>query len=177
MIKQFNIKTEMKLVLAVLLVALVGCNQQTKKHQDNETTAVEEPAQNMEAHKTELSLVKTAEDADLKWGPCPPFMPEGCAIAVLNGDLSKKNLDIYFKVPANSDIPNHWHNSAERMILISGELQVTYKGEKSQTLKVGSYAYGPSKKPHTAKCGDAGPCVLFIAFEEPLDAFPVVVED
>ena len=84
----------------------------------------------------------------------------------------KKNLDVFFKVAANSDIPNHWHNSAERMILISGKLEVTYKGEKPQTLKVGSYAYGPSKKPHTAKCGDAGPCILFIAFEEPLDAFP-----
>ena len=28
------------------------------------------------------------------------------------------------------------------------------------------------KKAHSAKCADAGPCILFIAFEEPLDAFP-----
>lgn len=125
-------------------------------------------AQNTE----ELSLVKTAQDADLKWGPCPPFMPNGCSIAILHGDPGKNNLDVFFKVDANSDIPNHWHNSAERMILISGKLQVTYKGEKPQTLKAGSYAYGPSKKPHTAKCGDEEPCILFIAFEEPLDAFP-----
>ena len=129
-------------------------------------------AQNTEVNKAELSLVKTAQDADLKWGPCPPFMPKGCSIAVLHGDPSKDNLDIFFKVNANSDIPNHWHNSAERIILISGNLEVTYKGEKPQTLKAGSYAYGPSKKPHKAKCGDAGPCILFIAFEEPLDAFP-----
>jgi len=130
-------------------------------------------SQNMNSDNTELSVLKTAKDADLKWGPCPPFMPTGCAIAVLHGDPSKKNLDILFKVPANSNIPNHWHNSAERMILISGELQVTYKGEKTQTLKAGSYAYGPSKKPHTAKCKSKEPCVLFIAFEEPLDAFPL----
>lgn len=129
-------------------------------------------AQTTRVNKVELSLVKTAQDTDLKWGPCPPFMPSGCEIAVLHGDPSKNNLDVFFKVDANSEIPNHWHNSAERMILISGELEVTYKGEKSQILKAGSYAYGPAKKPHTAKCGDAGPCVLFIAFEEPLDAFP-----
>lgn len=129
-------------------------------------------AQTTGVNKVELSLVKTAQDSDLKWGPCPPFMPSGCEIAVLHGDPSKNNLDVFFKVDANSEIPNHWHNSAERMILISGELEVTYKGEKSQILKAGSYAYGPAKKPHTAKCGDAGPCVLFIAFEEPLDAFP-----
>ena len=129
-------------------------------------------AQTTGANKEELPLVKTAQDADLKWGPCPPFMPNGCEIAVLHGDPSKNNSDIFFKVDANSEIPNHWHNSAERMILISGELEVTYSGGKPQTLKVGSYAYGPAKIPHTAKCGDAGPCILFIAFEEPLDAFP-----
>ena len=129
-------------------------------------------AQNTEVIETELSLVKTAEDADLKWGPCPPFMPNGCSIAILHGDPSKENLDVFFKVPANSNIPNHWHNSAERMILVSGELEVKYQGEKPRTLKVGSYAYGPATKPHTAKCGNAGPCILFIAFEEPLDAIP-----
>ncbi|MEO5600736.1 MAG: cupin domain-containing protein [Cyclobacteriaceae bacterium] len=129
-------------------------------------------AQNTAVIETELSLVKTAEDADLEWGPCPPFMPNGCSLAILHGDPSKENLDVFFKVPANSNLPNHWHNSAERMILVSGELEVKYQGEKPRTLKVGSYAYGPAKKPHTAKCGNAGPCILFIAFEGPLDAIP-----
>lgn len=126
--------------------------------------------------EAEMSVLKTNEDKDLNWGPCPPFMPKGCSIAVLHGDPAKKNVDIFFKVPANSNIPRHWHHSAERMILISGELHVTYDGEKTKTMKVGSYAYGPSNKPHVAKCGDAGPCVLFIAFEEPLDAFPIIVK-
>lgn len=134
-------------------------------------------AQNIEAHNTELSLAKTMDDTDLTWNPCPPFMPEGCGFAILHGDLGKENLDIFFKVQANSDIPNHWHHSAERMILVSGELQVTYEGEKPQTLKVGSYAFGPSKKPHSGKCGDAGPCVIFIALEEPFDAFPLVAKE
>ena len=131
----------------------------------------------LQAQEKDISLVKTINDADLQWGPCPPFMPEGCAIAVLHGDPSKNNLDVYFKVEANSDIPNHWHTSAERMILVSGELEVKYEGETSQILRVGSYAYGPSEKPHTAKCLDAGPCILFIAFEEPLDAFPIILKE
>jgi len=122
--------------------------------------------------ENEMSVVKTDKDTELKWGPCPSFMPEGCHITVLHGDPSKENLDVFFKVPANYDIPNHWHTSAERMVLISGELHVTYEGEATRIMKVGSYAFGPSKKAHTAKCGDEGPCVLFIAFEEPLDAFP-----
>ena len=121
----------------------------------------------------ENSVVKTINDTDLQWGPCPPFMPDGCNIAVLHGDPAKPNVDVLFKVEANSVIPNHWNNSPERMILLSGELEVTYKDETTQVMKVGSYAYGPSKKPHIAKCGDVGPCVIFIAFEEPVDAFAV----
>lgn len=76
------------------------------------------------------SLAINLNDDELSWGGCPEFMPEGCKISVLRGDPAAKNSDILFKVPANSDIPLHWHNSAERMVLISGEMEVTYKGEK-----------------------------------------------
>ncbi|MET6990622.1 cupin domain-containing protein [Sediminicola arcticus] len=125
---------------------------------------------------TEMALVKSHSDDSLQWGPCPPFMPEGCGIAVLHGDPAKNNLDIFFKVQANSAIPKHWHNSAERMILVSGKLYVTYDGEEEQIINTGSYAFGPATKPHVGRCGDEGPCVIFIAFEEPLDAFPMVVK-
>lgn len=121
--------------------------------------------------QVEKSVVTDHKATDLQWGGCPEFMPDGCNIAILHGDPEKQNSDILFRVPANSNIPLHWHNSAERMVLISGELEVTYEGEGTQTLKVGSYGYGPAKKPHTAKCKDKGPCVLFIAFEKPVDAF------
>jgi quercetin dioxygenase-like cupin family protein len=120
----------------------------------------------------EAPLSWTVQDANLKWGPCPPFLPKGCGIAVLHGDPAQRNVDIFFKVPANASIPRHWHTSAERMVLVSGELHVTYDGHKTTVLKAGSYAYGPAKLPHTAECKNAGPCVLFIAFESPLDAIP-----
>jgi len=50
---------------------------------------------------------------------------------------------------------------------------LTYKGRKTTVLKSGSYAYGPAKVPHKATCASTVPCVLFIAFESPLDAVPV----
>lgn len=110
----------------------------------------------------------------LAWGPCPAFLPKGCEIAVLNGDPSKNNADIFFRVPANSVIASHWHTSAERMVLVSGELDVTYEGHDTVSLKTGMYAYGPARLPHSAKCGVSAPCVLFIAFEEPVDAVETV---
>jgi quercetin dioxygenase-like cupin family protein len=125
-------------------------------------------ARPLEAAETSVAFAHA--DAGLTWGPCPAFMPEGCGIAVLHGDPSKDNADVFFKVPAGAVIPLHWHTSAERMVLVSGELEVTYEGEKAVVLRTGTYAYGPPKKPHSATCAKGAPCVLFIAFESPVDA-------
>lgn len=127
--------------------------------------------QAQEKMENKNSVAININDTNLEWGSCPEFMPEGCNISVLHGDPAKGNADIIFRVPANSEIPMHWHNSAERMVLISGEMEVTYEGEETQSLKSGTYAYGPAKKPHSAKCKDSGPCILFIGFNEPVDAF------
>lgn len=124
----------------------------------------------------EPALAYKHDDSRLKWGPCPAFIGKGCEIAILHGDPAKTNLDIFFKVPADFAIPHHWHTSAERMTLVSGKMTVTYDDQKSELLETGMYAYGPSKHPHTAYCEKGEPCVLFIAFEEPIDAFQVMKE-
>lgn len=130
-------------------------------------------AQKGDSSDMENSILKSIDDTSLNWGPCPPFIPEGCKAAVLQGDLAVPNTDVVFKFEGGLDLPNHWHNSAERMILLSGELEVTYKGESKKIMKKGNYAYGPAKKPHTAKCISKKPCVLFVGFVEPVDAFAV----
>jgi anti-sigma factor ChrR (cupin superfamily) len=117
-------------------------------------------------------ITRTAADADLKWGPCPEFLPKGCQLAVLQGDPAKNNADVFLKVPGGSKLARHWHTSAERMILVAGELQVTYDGHKTGVMKAGTYAYGPAKLPHAAECRSKDACVLFIAFESPVDAVP-----
>lgn len=118
------------------------------------------------------ALARTAQDPRLQWSPCPEFMPQGCAIAVLHGDPGQDNADVLFRVPAGAQIPLHWHTSAERMVLVEGDLQVTYVGQDPVDLRPGTYAYGPAKLAHAGRCGDAGACTLFIAFEQPVDAFP-----
>ena len=118
-------------------------------------------------------LVVAASDKAIQWGPCPDFLPKGCQVGVLHGDPAKPNVDVFFKVPGKSRIAAHKHTSAERMVLVQGEMQVTYEGHKPVTLKRGSYAYGPAELVHEAACLSTEPCVLFIAFEQPLDAIPV----
>ena len=124
------------------------------------------------ADSGEPALAKAADDAGLAWGPCPDFLPAGCAIAVLHGDPSQPNADILFKVPGRSEIALHTHSSAERMVLVGGELLVTYEGQPEARLTPGTYAYGPAGRPHAGRCVSDAPCILVIAFEGPVDAVP-----
>lgn len=100
-------------------------------------------------------------------------MPERCQITILQGDPSEANADIFFKLEGNTSVPNHWHHSAERMVLVSGEMRVDYEGDEPEILHPGMYAYGPPEVHHTASCQSSDPCILFIAFEDPIDAFAV----
>ncbi len=118
----------------------------------------------------EQAFIRTADSAEIAWGPCPEFMPKGCALGVLQGNPAEKNADVFFKLPAKSTAPLHTHTSAERMILVSGEMKVQYKGQDPVVLKAGTYAYGPASLPHDATCISDQDCILFIAFEEPVDA-------
>ena len=138
--------------------------------------ALSAPVQAAEA-PTSRALNASFDDPALEWGPCPEFIPEGCEIAVLHGDPSAPNADIFFKVPADFEIPRHWHTSAERMVLVSGVLEVSYDGQEPETLRPGMYAYGPARHPHSASCSPGDPCVLMIAFEAPVDAYPEATGD
>lgn len=129
-------------------------------------------AQEKDMKTDEMSIAKTINDDDIIWNPAPDFFP-GCSFTILHGDITKPNLDFFFKFEPNTDIIYHTHNSAERMVLISGEMEVQYEGEKPQILKAGTYAYGPANKPHRAKCLNNGQCVLFIAMIDPFDAVPI----
>ncbi|HEV7264940.1 MAG TPA: cupin domain-containing protein [Falsiroseomonas sp.] len=123
-----------------------------------------------DAQERGKAFTREADGAALNWGPCPDFMPEGCGLAVLQGDPARHNADVFFRLPANTTAERHWHNSAERMVLISGELHVDYDGQEPVVMRPGTYAYGPARLPHSAACRSAEPCILFIAFNEPVDA-------
>ena len=125
------------------------------------------------AYAEEKALVISHKDSTLQWGGCPAFIPKGCQIAILNGDPAKNNLDIFFKVPGDFHIPYHNHTSQERMVLVSGTLDVTYDNHEKETIHTGDYAFGPAKLPHTAYCHKGEECVLYIGFVAPLDAMPI----
>jgi quercetin dioxygenase-like cupin family protein len=123
--------------------------------------------------ESEKAFIWNADDDALEWGACPDFLPDDCRLAVLQGDPAEPNADVLFKLQGNTEASNHIHTSAERMVLISGEFHVDYEGQDPVVMTAGTYAYGPAQLQHTASCVSEEPCVLFIAFEEPVDAIPV----
>ena len=125
---------------------------------------------------SEAPLAKAATDPALKWGPCPAPLPKGCELTILHGDPAKPNADAMLRIPAGYVIPPHRHSSAERMILVSGRLEVKYQGAAAATLNPGNYAYGPAGLTHRATCTGTEPCHLFIAFEGPVDVLPAMGE-
>ena len=127
-------------------------------------------------YSQENSIAISPDSNKIEWSPAPEFFPN-CSFTILHGDIAEPNLDFFFRIEPNTEVINHTHNSPERMILISGDLEVQYEGEKPTILKSGTYAYGPAKKPHRAKCLDNGPCVLFVAMEDPFDAVPITIKE
>lgn len=122
--------------------------------------------------QNEESYIVSKDGKEVEWLPAPEFFP-GCTFTILHGDLAEPNLDFFFRIEPNTDVVWHTHESAERMILVSGELEVEYEGEEEAVIKSGNYAYGPAGKPHRAKCLDEGPCVLYVGMNEPFTAVPV----
>ena len=160
-------------MIAIAAAALAACREEARTDTDQSVAANEPAAASDSAPANEPPLAVAAADPELQWGPCPEGMPEGCGIAVLHGDPAKANADIFLRVPGGSAIPPHAHTSAERMILVSGEMEVKYQGTPAATLGTGDYAYGPAELPHWANCLSSEPCTLFIAFEQPVDVLPV----
>lgn len=118
----------------------------------------------------EVPMALGPTEPSLMWGPCPPVFPGACEIAVIRGDAAKPNADVMLRVAPGYELPRHRHTSAERMVLLEGELQVKYDGFEAVTLTPATYAYGTAKLPHTGKCVSKTACTLFIAFEGPVDA-------
>ena len=84
----------------------------------------------------ERAITRSHRDPQFKWGPCPPIFPTGCEVTVLRRDPANGGSDVFLKTPANYKLPLHWHTSPEHMILVAGEMHVTYEGQKTATLIV-----------------------------------------
>jgi hypothetical protein len=92
---------------------------------------------------------------DLKLMDGPPGLPPGAKFAVLDGDPSKEGLfTIRAVLPANYQIPAHWHPATENVTVLEGTFYMGM-GEKSDEAKAtaltaGGFTALPGKMGHFA---------------------------
>jgi hypothetical protein len=110
----------------------------------------------------------------VQWMPAPPVLPPGAQLAVLEGNPAEKGaLTLRLKLPANYEIPAHWHSMTERLTVLSGSFHVGM-GDKldrrtSQMLAPGGYVTLPAKMHHFA--WTSAPTIVQLNLEGPFDIF------
>ena len=69
--------------------------------------------------------VVTAKDTP--WRPCPPNLPSGCEIAVLEGNPQGSGLfTVRFRVSGEFFMPHHTHPQDERVTVLEGKMLVAF---------------------------------------------------
>lgn len=103
------------------LVATIGCSTPASTEVSETAKAIGE----LDFPEGEVQLVVRGETID--WKPCPPNLPEGCELAVLEG--SPKEADLFtvrFRVSGAFLMPPHTHPKDERVTILEGKVAVAF---------------------------------------------------
>lgn len=64
---------------------------------------------------------------EIQWIPCPPNLPKGCEMCILEGSPRSKDLfTLRFKINSDFYMPAHTHPKDERVTLIQGKAYVAF---------------------------------------------------
>ena len=79
--------------------------------------------------------------AEIAWRPCPPNLPPGCEIAVLEGDPKAAGLfTVRFRLTDDFVMPSHTHPQDERVTVLAGRVAV---GFGSGAARADAREFGP----------------------------------
>ncbi|MDH5499649.1 MAG: cupin domain-containing protein [Gammaproteobacteria bacterium] len=64
---------------------------------------------------------------DIVWQPCPPTLPAGCQMALLEGNPQAAELfTVRFRLGGDFAMPPHTHPKEERVTVLNGEVSVAF---------------------------------------------------
>jgi quercetin dioxygenase-like cupin family protein len=97
-----------------------------------------------ETKSPEESVQLVVLDKDVAWRPCPPHLPSGCEIAVLEGDpRSNEIFTVRFRLAGDFVMPPHTHPNDERVTVLQGSVSIAFgigaKRESAKRFGTGDY--------------------------------------
>ena len=109
------------LLVSSSLLALIGaCTPSKPQPSCPEPGVVEAPFP-----PDQMQLVSRADE--IAWGPCPPTVPAGCEMAVLEGDPKREMLfTVRFRISGEFELKPHWHPRNERVTILEGKVGVGF---------------------------------------------------
>jgi len=114
----------------------------------------------------------TAENqAEANWHH-PASEPAGVENVALHEDPTTGMLDVFARYPAGYTIPQHYHSSNERIVVIEGQLQAEINGVK-KTLDPGGFAFLPAREVQRLACTSKTRCVLYMSWDGSFDSHKV----
>lgn len=116
------------------------------------TGCAQPPVGEMKFPEEEVQHVVHAED--IQWKPCPPNLPSGCEIAVLEGNPQSPDLfTVRFRVNEGFVMPPHTHPKDERVTILAGKMSVAFgadgKRENAKQFGPGDYYVNARGAIHT----------------------------
>ncbi len=106
-------KNQLNLSVLFLSLIITGCTQS--------------PAPVGEMKFPEGSVQHVVRAKDIQWKPCPPNLPLGCEMAVLEGNPKSNDLfSVRFKANEEFVMPPHSHPKDERATILQGKVYVAF---------------------------------------------------
>ena len=113
--------------------------------------------------------------AEMKW-TTDPALPAVQSV-VLWGDPKSGEHGMLRKFPAGFAPPPHKHPAAERVLVVSGTIEVRHEGAEARALGPGSYSEIPANMVHSVKCAEQSDCEFLLASPGPFAIIPVPAKD
>lgn len=125
----------MRNTVLLLATLMAGCGRAQTADQAQTTNQTPAEEETPVADRTEIGVMEFPEgsvqhvvlDGEMPWATCPPNLPSGCEIAVLEGNPQAPDLfTVRFRVGGSFVMRPHTHPRDERVTVLSGSVAVAF---------------------------------------------------
>ena len=125
-----------------------------------------------EAPETSTMSSSVVRVADVEWTPLVEGAEDGPAVALLSGDLDAGPFRALLRWPGGYSADLHRHTAGYTGVVLQGIAAHGARSGHLQRVEAGGYWIQPAGEPHGNACVSEAACILYVAFDGPLDRAP-----